>query len=320
MNGPAAATTKIAIVGAGHVGVTLAYACMIRGTGKTIALYDLNAEKVNAEVLDLQHGLQFVPMATIVGSGDVEVCRGADVLVLTVGGGLPKVDQPRLDLARDSVAICQNLLPPLLDVAPDAVVLIVTNPVDVVTYAALKILGLPRNQVLGSGTLIDSSRLRSLIAQRCGVAVQSVHAYVAGEHGDSEIPLWTSATVGGVPVLQWDDPDLPPLSAADRDHIGRQVVQAGYQVLRGKGYTNYAIALAAARIVEAVLYDEHQVLPVSSLLTGCAGISDVCLSMPSVINRTGVLRVLPVPLSGEERDGLQRSARAVRAAIEQLGL
>jgi L-lactate dehydrogenase len=320
MNGPAAATTKIAIVGAGHVGVTLAYACMIRGTGKTIALYDLNAEKVNAEVLDLQHGLQFVPMATIVGSDDVEVCRGADVLVLTVGGGLPNVDQPRLDLARDSVAICQDLLPPLLDVTPDAVVLIVTNPVDVVTYAALKILGLPRNQVLGSGTLIDSSRLRSLIARRCGVAVQSVHAYVAGEHGDSEIPLWTSATVGGVPVLQWDDPDLPPLSAAERDHIGRQVVQAGYQVLRGKGYTNYAIALAAARIIEAVLYDEHQVLPVSSLLTGCAGISDVCLSMPSVINRTGVLRVLPVPLSEDERDGLQRSARAVRAAIEQLGL
>ena len=314
-----AGTTKIAIVGAGHVGVTLAYACMIRGTGKTIALYSRNADKVQAEVLDLQHGLQFVPMANVIGSSDVNVCQDADVLVMTVGG-LPKAGQTRLDLAGESVAICRDLLPPLLDVAPSAVVLIVTNPVDVVTYAALKILGLPANQVLGTGTVLDSSRLRSLIAQHCGVAVQSVHAYIVGEHGDSEIPLWTSATVGGVPVLRWDDPQLPPLTDAERDDISRQVAQAGYQILRGKGYTNYAIALAAVRIIEAVLYDEHQVLPVSSLLTGYHGISDVCLSVPSVVNRTGVLRALPVPLSGDERDGLHRSARAVRTVIDGLGL
>jgi L-lactate dehydrogenase len=312
-------TTKIAIVGAGHVGVTLAYACMIRGTGKTIALYSRNAEKVQAEVLDLQHGLQFVPMANVVGSADVKVCQDADVLVMTVGG-LPKAGQTRLDLAGESVAICRDLLPPLLDVAPGAVVLIVTNPVDVVTYAALKILGLPPNQVLGTGTVLDSSRLRSLIAQHCGVAVQSVHAYIVGEHGDSEIPLWTSATVGGVPVLRWDDPQLPPLTAGERDDIGCQVAQAGYQILRGKGYTNFAVALAAARIIEAVLYDEHQVLPVSSLLTGYHGISDVCLSVPSVVNRTGVFRKLPVPLSGDERDGLHRSARAVRTVVDGLGL
>ena len=319
MTTSAAGTAKIAIVGAGHVGVTLAYACMIRGTGKTIALYDRNASKVQAEMLDLQHGLQFVPMASVAGSDDIEVCRDADVLVLTVGG-YPKAGQPRLELARDSVAICRDLLPPLLDVAPGAVVVIVTNPVDVVTYAALKILGLPRNQVLGSGTLLDSSRLRSLISRRCGVAVQSVHAYIVGEHGDSEIPLWTSATVGGVPILHWDDPELPPLAAAERDGISRQVIEDGHRVLRGKGYTNYAIALAAARIIEAVLYDEHQVLPVSSLLTGYAGISDVCLSVPSVVNRTGVLKVLPVPLSEDERVGLHRSARAVRAVIDPLEL
>jgi L-lactate dehydrogenase len=319
MTSSAAGNAKIAIVGAGHVWVTLAYACMIGGTGKTIALYDRNAEKVQAEALDLQHGLQFVPTATVTGSDDVEVCRGADVLVLTVGG-YPKVGQPRLEIARDSVATCRELLPALLDVAPDAVVVIVTNPVDVVTYAALKVLGLPRNQVLGSGTMLDSSRLRSLISRRYGVAVQSVHAYIVGEHGDSEIPPWTSATEGGVPILHWDDEELPPLTAAERDGIGRQVIQAGYQVLRGKGYTNYGIALAAARIIEAVLYDKHQVLPVSSLLTGYAGISDVCLSVPSVVNRTGVLKVLPVPLSEDERVGLEHSARAVRAVIDQLEL
>jgi L-lactate dehydrogenase len=317
--GPAAGTAKIAIAGAGHVGVTLAFACLIRGTGKTIALYGRHPEKVCAEVADLQHGLQFVPMATVTGSDDVEVCRDADVLVLTAGAP-HRPGQRRLDLAADSVAIYRDLLPRLLQVAPDAVVVVVTNPVDVVTYAALKIGGLPPHRVLGSGTVLDSSRLRSLIARDCGVAVQNVHAYIAGEHGDSEIPLWTSATVGGVPLLRGEDPGRPPITAAEAEDLCRQVVQAGDEVMRGKGYTNYAIALATARIIEAVLYDEHQVLPVSSLLTGYAGISDVCLSVPSVIGRAGVLRVLPVPLSEDEREGLQHSARTVRTVLDKLGL
>jgi L-lactate dehydrogenase len=299
--------------------VTLAYACLIRGTGKTIALFGRHAQNIHADLLDLRHGLQFVPMATVTGSDDVEVCRDADVLVLTAGGN-PRPGQTRLDLAGETVAICRDLLPPLLCVAPAAVVIVVSNPVDVVTYAALKILGLPPSRVLGSGTVLDSSRLRTLIAQHCGVAMQSVHAYIVGEHGDSEIPLWSSATVGAVPVLRWNDPRLPTLTAAGRNEMLRQVVDVGYEILRGKGYTNYAIALATARIIEAVLYDEHQVLPVSSLLTGYAGLADVCLSVPSVVGRTGVLRMLPVPLSADEHDGLHRSARAVRTVIDQLDL
>jgi L-lactate dehydrogenase len=159
------------------------------------------------------------------------------------------------------------VLPPLLEIAPDAVVVVVSNPVDVITYAALKILGLPRNQVLGSGTVLDSSRLRALIAAHCGVAVQSVHAYIAGEHGDSEIPLWTSATVGAVPLLEWNDQQQLPMTAADRDDLAGQVINAGYRILHGKGHTNHAVALATARIIEAVLYDEHQVLPAMA----CAG-------------------------------------------------
>jgi L-lactate dehydrogenase len=317
--GPAAGTAKIAIVGPGHVGATLAYTCLIRGTGKTIALYGRNPEKVRAEVADLQHGLQFVPMATVTGSDDVEVCRDADVLVLTAGAPF-RPGQRRLDLAADSVAIYRDLLPRLLEVAPGAVVVVVTNPVDVVTYAALKIGGLPPHRVLGSGTVLDSSRLRSLIARRSGVAVQNVHAYIVGEHGDSEVPLWTSATVGGVPLLGWADDERPPISAAEADGLRRQVVQAGDEVLCGKGYTNYAIALATARIIEAVLHDEHQVLPVSSLLTGYAGISDVCLSVPSVVGQAGVLRVLPVPLSEGEREGLRHSACTVRAVLDKLEL
>jgi L-lactate dehydrogenase len=319
MTGLAAGTTKIAVVGAGSVGATLAYACLIRGVGRTIALYDVDAAKTRAEVLDLNHGLQFVPMATVIGADDIEVCRGADLVVVTAGAK-QKPGQTRLELAEANVALCRGLVPRLLEVAPDAVLLLVTNPVDVVTYAALKYSGLPSHRVFGSGTVLDSSRLRLLVAQHCGVAVQNVHAYNAGEHGDSEIPLWSSASIGSVPLLGWNVPGRPALDAAAREDIVRRVVGAAGEIIRGKGATNYAVGLAAARIIEAVLHDQRQVLPVSSLLDDVAGISDVCLSIPAVVDRSGVDTVLPPPLSEEETAGLRRSADTVRTVNHELGL
>jgi L-lactate dehydrogenase len=319
MIGSAAGTTKVAVVGAGSVGATLAYACLVRGIGRTIALYDVNADKTRAEVLDLQHGLQFVPAATVIGSDDIEVCRGADLVVITAGAK-QKPGQTRLELAGANVALSRALVPQLLAVAPDAILLLVTNPVDVVTYAALKHSGLSPQRVFGSGTVLDSSRLRLLVAEHCGVAVQNVHAYIAGEHGDSEIPLWSSASIGSVPLLGWDVPGRPPLDAATREDIVRRVIGAAGEIIRGKGATNYAVGLAAARIIEAVLYDQRQVLPVSSLLDGQAGIRDVCLSLPSVVDRLCVDTVLPGPLSAEEAEGLRRSADTVRAVIKSLGL
>jgi L-lactate dehydrogenase len=315
----AAATTKIAVVGAGSVGATIAYACLIRGIGRTIALYDTNAAKTRAEVLDLNHGLQFVPQATVVGSDDIEVCRDADLVAITAGAK-QKPGQTRMELAKANVALSKALVPRLLEVAPDAILLLVTNPVDVITYAALRYSGLPPRRVFGSGTVLDSSRLRLLVADHCGVAVQSVHAYIAGEHGDSEIPLWSSAAIGSVPLLAWEVPGRPPLDAAAREDIHRRVVGAAGEIIRGKGATNYAVGLASARIIEAVLYDQRQVLPVSSLLDGQAGIHDVCLSLPSVVDRLGVELVLPSPLSEGEITGLRRSADTVKGVIRGLGL
>jgi L-lactate dehydrogenase len=190
----------------------------------------------------------------------------------------------------------------------------------VITYAALKFSGLPPRRVFGSGTVLDSSRLRLLVAEHCGVAVQNVHAYIAGEHGDSEIPLWSSASIGSVPLLAWEVPGRPPLDAGAREDIHRRVVGAAGEIIRGKGATNYAVGLAAARIIEAVLYDQRQVLPVSSLLEGQAGIDDVCLSLPSVVDRLGVELVLPSPLSEEETVGLRRSADTVKGVVKSLGL
>ncbi|HJW35610.1 MAG TPA: L-lactate dehydrogenase [Actinomycetes bacterium] len=319
MIGAAATTTKIAVVGAGSVGATIAYACLIRGIGRTIALYDVDAAKTRAEVLDLNHGLQFVPQATVVGSDDIEVCRDADLVAITAGAK-QKPGQTRLELAEANVALCKALVPRLLEVAPDAILLLVTNPVDVITYAALRYSGLPPRRVFGSGTVLDSSRLRLLIADHCGVAVQSVHAYIAGEHGDSEIPLWSSAAIGSVPLLAWEVPGRPPLDAAAREDIHRRVVGAAGEIIRGKGATNYAVGLASARIIEAVLYDQRMVLPVSSLLDGQAGIHDVCLSLPSVVDRLGVELVLPSPLSEGEVTGLRRSADMVKDVIRSLGL
>jgi len=309
---------KIAIVGAGSVGATIAYAAMIRGVAKQIALYDINRAKVDAEVLDLNHGLQFMPMATLEGSDDLGVCAGADVVVITAGAK-QKPGQTRMELAGANVELCRSLVPRLLKVAPDALLLVVTNPVDVLTYVVQKLSGLPSRRVFGSGTVLDSSRFRYLIARHLNVAVQNVHAFIAGEHGDSELPLWSSASVGSVPLLQWSVPGHSRLTEEDRSHIFDNVRNAAYQIIRGKGATNYAIGLATTQILEAVLHDEQRVLPVSSRLEGYLGISDVCMSVPSIVNRTGVETTLEVPLNDTEREGLKRSADTIRQAIRTLG-
>ncbi len=310
--------SKIAVIGAGAVGATIAYAAMIRGVARQLALYDINRAKVDAEVLDLNHGLQFVPMATLEGSDDIGVCAGADVVVITAGAK-QKPGQTRMELAGANVELCRTLVPQLLKVAPDALLLVVTNPVDVLTYVVQKLSGLPARRVFGSGTVLDSSRLRFLLACHLNVAVQNVHAFIAGEHGDSELPLWSSATVGGIPLLQWAVPGRAQLTEEDRTRIFDNVRNAAYHIIRGKGATNYAIGLATAQILEAVLYDEQRVLPVSSRMEGFLGINDVCLSVPSIVDRGGVEAVLELPMSEPEREGLRRSADTIRQTIRTLG-
>lgn len=307
---------KIGIVGAGSVGATIAYACMARGVGKHISLYDVNKTKLNAEVLDLNHGLMFVPEAQLDGSDDIDVLKGADAIVITAGAK-QKPGQTRFDLAETNAAICRKLVPELIRMAPDAILLMITNPVDVLTYVALKISGSESRRVLGSGTVLDSSRFRFLVAQHCHVAVQNVHAYIAGEHGDSEIPLWSSASIGNVPLEQWVHPNR--LTAAQHSAIFENVRTSADQIIAGKGATNYAIGLAVSSILQAILWDEGRVLPVSSFLKDYRGLDDVCLSVPAIVNRRGVEYPLPVPLSAEEERGLKKSAEAIRGVVGRLG-
>src|SRR5659263_192712 len=310
--------TKLAIIGAGAVGATLAYACLIKGVAREVVLYDINQAKVEAEALDLAHGIQFMPMGSIKGPNDIELCRGSDVVVVTAGAK-QNPGQSRMDLAGATIALMEKIIPQVQRVAPDAVVIMVTNPVDVVTYASLKISGLPSRQLFGSGTVLDTSRLRYLVARECGVAVHNVHAYIAGEHGDSEIPLWSSAIIGAAPLIDWHNASGRGMNDIERERITDEVKNAAYRIIEGKWATNYAIGVAGARIIEAVLRDENAVLPVSSHVTEFPEFGDVCMALPTIVNRHGaVSRILP-PLSYGERTGLIASANSIRETAARFG-
>jgi len=310
--------SKVAIIGAGGVGATIAYASLINGVAREIALFDIDAAKVKAEVLDLNHGLRFTPTARVVGGDDLEVCRDADIVVVTAGAK-QRPGETRLDLAGRNAEIFRELIPGVVSVAPESVLLVVTNPVDVLTYVAHELSGFPVSRVIGSGTVLDTSRLHFLLAQRCGVAVSNVHATIVGEHGDSEFALWSSASIGTVPLSHWTAPDGRTLSDDELDEIEEQVKHAAYDIIQGKGATTYAVGLAVTGILEAILEDQHRIMPVSTLQQGEHGISDVCLSMPAVVGGGGVVRRTEVPLTGEEQRRLQASAHTIRQTIRSIG-
>ncbi|MEP6481861.1 MAG: L-lactate dehydrogenase [Rhodoglobus sp.] len=311
--------SKLAIIGAGAVGTSLAYAAMIRESAREIALYDIRPEKVDAEVLDLSHGSQFTGATSITGGHDLAVIEGAKVVVVTAGAK-QHPGQSRLDLAQVNVELLRELMPRLVERAPEAVYIIVSNPCDVLAVAAHRISGLPRSRVFASGTVLDSSRLRWLLGERLGVSTSSVHAMIVGEHGDSEFALWSQARIGPVPILEWQPQHCERLSLAELALIADDVKTAAYRVILGKGATNYAIGLSAARTVEAVLRDEGVVLPVSSVLENYQGIDGIALSLPSIVNASGVSQVIDVPLSDEERRALDRSANALADSLAALGI
>ncbi|WP_313674156.1 L-lactate dehydrogenase [Mycolicibacterium sp.] len=313
-------TSKVSIVGVGSVGTAIAYACMIRGSAGAIALYDMAAKKVHAEVLDLNHGSQFVPNCVVTGSDSMEVTADSSVVIITAGAA-QKPGQTRLELAATNVGIVQSMMPQLLEHSPNAIFIFVTNPVDIVTLAAARSVDIEPGRIFGSGTVLDSSRFRYLIAKRAGVDVGNVHGVIVGEHGDSEIPLWSSVSIGGVPALQWRDvAGNLVFDDTTREQIAYGVVNAAYEIIEGKGATNLAIGLSSARIIEAVLSDEQRVLPISTVQTGAYQLKDVALALPTLVSRSGAGQVLEVPLSVNELLGLQSSAKTLAEIRDSLQL
>ncbi|GMA36337.1 MULTISPECIES: L-lactate dehydrogenase [Demequina] len=312
-------TSKVSIVGAGAVGATLAYAGLMRGFARTVALYDINKAKVEAEALDLAQGIQFMPEATVIGSDDVDVVSGSDVVVITAGAK-QQPGQSRMDLAGATISLMDKVLPPLLKVAPDAIYILVTNPVDVVTYAAIKKSGMDPAQMFGSGTALDTSRLRHQIAATCDVAVGNVHAYIAGEHGDSEVALWSSASIGGQLLTEWRDRDGNIVMTPEkREQIHHDVMRSAYTIIEGKGATNYAVGAAGARIVEAVLGDQRRIMPVSTLID-YPGVGEVCMSLPAVVGRHGIEHHATVPMNEAETAGLLASAQSIKDVANRFGV
>lgn len=309
--------SKLTVVGAGSVGSSVAYAALIRGSARHVALYDIATEKVEAEVLDLAHGTQFTGTSDIVGGSDISVVAGSHVVVITAGAK-QRPGQTRIELAEVNAGIIRTMMPQLLEVAPHAVYVIVTNPCDVLTVLAQEETGLPPERIFASGTVLDTSRLRWKLAERAGVSTASVHAHIIGEHGDTEFPLWSRATIGTVPILDWEMPGHPRIGREELDAIAIDVRDAAYKVIQGKGATNYAIGLSSARIVEAILRDEHAVMPVSTVLRDFHGLDGVALSVPSIVSATGAIPIRNTTFSDEELGLLRHSADALAGVAASL--
>ncbi|MBO1770676.1 L-lactate dehydrogenase [Agrococcus sp. TF02-05] len=309
--------TKLSIIGAGGVGVAIAYAALIRGSADVVALHDVASAKVEAEVLDLAHAMPFLAAKRIEGGTDLGVIAASDVVVITAGAK-QRAGEPRLALAARNADIVRALVPGIREHAPDAILLIVTNPCDVLTVVAQRESGLDSARVLSSGTVLDTSRLRWRLSELVGVHPRSVHALIVGEHGDSEFPLWSRAKIGPVLVREWREDGELRFPRAELDRIADEVMHAAYRIIEGKGATSSAIGVSTARIVEAILRDERAVLPVSSVLRGELGLRDVALSLPSVLGRGGVERVLEVPMEDAERAALERSAEAIASTLRSL--
>jgi len=309
---------KGAIIGAGQVGMACAYSMLIQSTFDEIVLVDVERNKVEGEVMDLMHGLPFVEPA-MVKAGTAADCQGADVVIITAGAK-QKPGESRLQLLGRNVTIFKNLIPELVQSCPEAIFLIVSNPVDVMTYVTWKLSGLPSTSVVGSGTVLDTARFRYLLAQNLHLDPRSIHAYIIGEHGDSEVAVWSRVNVAGMP-LQALNPDVGTATDPEQwDRIFTQVKTAAYEVIQRKGATSYAIGLGVTQIVQAILRDQHRVLTVSCLTHGLYGIEEVYLSLPAVVNRQGVGSIVQLALSPLEEQQLKHSAQVLHQAIEELEL
>jgi L-lactate dehydrogenase len=308
----------VAIIGVGAVGATTAYALMNAGAASEIILISRDRDKVLGEVMDLNHGSSFVPPVRI-REGNYEDCKEARIVIVTAGVR-QKPGESRIDLLGRNLEVIDGIVPQVVASNPDCIILMVSNPVDALTYAALKKSGFSPERVVGSGTLLDTSRFRSLLSEHCRVAAQNVHAYIIGEHGDSEVAAWSATSVAGMPFEMFCQGCPCGCTLVEKDDIFQSVKNAAYEIIEKKGATFYAIGLAVRRIVQAILRNESVILTVSSLMSGQYGVEDVCVSLPSVIDETGVSRVLEMPLSDEEISKFRESAETLRANLTKAGL
>ncbi|KAJ5355632.1 hypothetical protein N7517_010241 [Penicillium concentricum] len=305
---------KIAIIGAGNVGASTGYALLLSGLAAEIVLIDLNRDKAEGEVMDLNHAAPFTHQTKIT-CGNYEDCAGAAIVIITAGAN-QKPGQSRLDLLRINAKIIEDIVPKVTQNAPSTILLVASNPVDVLTYRSWKLSGFPQSRVLGSGTVLDTGRLRYTLGQRLNVDPSNIHADVVGEHGDSELPVWSRANISGNPLAEFYQTTGEDVQQIMKESF-QETKNAAYEIINKKGMTDFGISAGLVRIVEAILRDENTLMTVSTAGT-FAGVQDVALSMPKKVNRTGAHHVIDIKLAPEEGQALEKSAHTIKASLDSL--
>ena len=309
---------KVAIVGCGFVGSSSAFALMQSGLFSEMVLIDVDRDRAEGEALDIAHGMPFAAPMNIY-AGDYCDIDDAAITVITAGANQAP-GETRLDLVNKNVAIFKSIIPQIAERNYQGILLVVSNPVDILTYVALKLSGLPENRVFGSGTVLDTARFKYALGEHLGVDPRNVHARIIGEHGDSEIAAWSLANVSGIPVSDFCEMRGHTNHQENMDRIADEVRNAAYEIIGKKRATYYGIAMTVKRICDSITRDEKAILPVSNYLDGCYGLHDIVLSMPAVVGKGGVEYKVPVPISDHELKQLQASAKALRAVIDGLDL
>jgi len=307
-------SAKVAIVGTGLVGSTSAYAIMMNGVASEIALIDIKKEKAEGEALDLMHCMQFTTSVEIVAGSDFALVKDAAVVVIAAGIA-QKQNQPRSDLLTTNVQIFKDIIPQIVRHNNECIILVVTNPLDVLSYVTWKLSGFASCRVFGSGTVLDTARLRYLIGHHFQISPKDITAYMLGEHGDSEFAWWSQANIAGVPITR-----LATHNSNEMENINQKAKNAVYEIISKKGATYYAIALVVAKIVRAILLNQSRVFTVSALVDDVYGVSDVFLSLPIVVRKNGICERLPIELNAQEQDLFRRSAEKIKNEIARVGL
>ena len=308
---------KAAIIGCGFVGSSAAFALMDKGLFSELVLIDANKQRAEGEAMDLSHGLPYLrPMK--VYAGEYSDLKDAAVIVITAGAA-QKPGETRLDLINKNVAIMKSIVSQIKEVGVEGILLIVANPVDILTHVALKESGLPKNRVFGSGTVLDTARFKYLLSERLNVDSRNVHAVVIGEHGDSELCVWSVANISGIPLTDFAELNGITHHEEEMQKIYEEVRDSAYEIIARKGATYYGVARAIARICSCIINNENTMLPVSVELEGTYGLSGLALSIPTLVGKEGAQRVLELPLNVREKRELKASAEALKAVIEKIG-
>lgn len=309
---------KVVVIGAGAVGSTTAYTLLLGGLFQEIVLIDIRKDKAEGDALDMAHGVSLVKPVTVT-AGDYSDCRDADIVIITAGAPQKGVET-RLDLLKDNVKVFEEIIKEIMKYAPSDVILMpVTNPVDILTYVTYKLSGLPKNQVIGSGTVLDTARLKYMISRKTGVDARNCHTYIIGEHGDSEVAAWSVTNIGGMTMNEFCK-YTDKCNLNDLDIMYNEVKHSAYEIIKKKGATYYAIAMAVARICECIAGDENSILTVSGVFTGEYDIRDVALSVPTKVSGQGIENILEVPFSKEEMKGLRDSAATLSGLLREIGM